>query len=65
MYSTSGTLSPNVINYALHYGGSLSVGFVANARMNEAKSSEDAAAQVAPNVINDALPSGVILSRCF
>ena len=62
MFSTSGTQTPYALSDTLPAGGGLSMGVVANTRMNEARASANAAAPVAPNVLNDALPAGNGLS---
>ena len=62
MSSTSGTQITYVLNDALPAGGCLSMGFMENTRMNEARAAADAAAPVVPNVLNDVLPAGSGLS---
>ena len=57
--STSGTQSPNALNYDLPSGGGLSIGVVSILRMNEARATAYSGAPVAPNVLNYALPDYV------
>ena len=62
MYSTSGNQSSYILNGAFSADGGLSMGAVANERMDEARAAADDAAPVVPNVLDDALPAGGSLS---
>ena len=62
MFLTSGTQPPYFLNDALRAGVGLSMGAVENSKINEARAAANAAAPVAPNVLNDALADDGILS---
>ena len=54
-------VAPNVLNYALPSGYSLSMGVVVNVNNNKSQAAADAAAPTAPNFLNDVLPDGNFL----